>query len=121
MRQLLLGAFVLFHRITGVKIPAYLFAIIYITALNLITINGLVFLMSEYIPSPIISITHLLFSLPLIFVTILIMLLINYFLFPQFKNLEKSAKNHDGYLSVLLYSVLALIIISYNQMDAISK
>ncbi len=121
MRHLLLGAFVLFYRLTGAKIPAYLLAIIYISALNLITINGIAYLLSDYVASQIITVINLMLHTPFILLSILIMISINYFLFPPFKSLEKNAKNHDGYLNVLLYSILALIIISYNQIFALTN
>ncbi len=121
MRHLLLGAFVLFYRITGAKIPAYLLAIIYISSLNILTIYGILYLISGYVNSQIISMAGYIFRNPIIFLTIFIMISVNYFLFPPFHKLEKKAREHDDYLNVLLYSILTLIIISYNQLFTITN
>src|ERR1700744_3425198 len=103
MKILILDLYKLCYRITGSHAFSVGFAFVYITILNLIVTYGIGVLMPGSAASKII---HILLSFPVCIATVIIMLLINFWIMTPLKNMKKERKNKVSYWGIVMYTCI---------------
>jgi hypothetical protein len=86
-------------------------AIVYVTILNLITIDGLGMLLEGWMPTT--RFIHILFIFPYFIVTALIMFFINYLVMLPLKNLRKERSKKPVLLPIVIYTIISILLFLY--------
>ena len=111
MKRLIAKVYRIAFQLSGARLFSFLFALFYITALNMVTVYGLCLLLEDLFPTYFIL---KLFSLPLVVPTSLVMLGINYSLAPSINLVSAIEKKRTAnYATVVLYSAVSLILFAY--------
>jgi len=111
MKRLITDVFKIAYKVTRAKTFSLVFALVFITALNFIVIYGLTTLFDEWVSTRTI---HKLFTFPYYFVTLFVLLLINFLVMIPSKKLGPVLKNKSGSTPpVLIYAMIALILFLY--------
>jgi len=113
MRRLIADVFKILYKITNNKLFSLSFALIYIAILNLLTIRGLCLLLSGLVPY--IELISRIFSKPYIFVTILVAILLNFWIMLPLENLSKERQRPYSIASIIIYTFVALILFLYSR------
>jgi hypothetical protein len=114
MKRIIAKIYRIAFQITGARLFSFIFALAYITALNMVTIYGLCLLLEDLVPTQMLL---KIFSFPLIVPTSLVMLGINYMLAPSLYSISASEKRRNAnYATVVIYSAVSLILFAYSQL-----
>ena len=111
MRRLIADVFKLLYELTGYKFPSFIIALIYISALNLITINGLAVLLAGAFPE--LGIVLRFFMSPFLYGTIAVVLAINYIIMLPLEKLSQEKGTRIMYLPLILYTLMSLLLFAY--------
>jgi len=114
MKRLIVDIYRIVFRLTGVKLFALIFALVYMTALNIIMIYGLGLLTKDWLSF--MAIIPKLFSFPYYFVTSIAVLGITFWLMPSFQSIAKEGKKESSPLALILYTVFSLMLFMYIRM-----
>jgi hypothetical protein len=117
MRRILTEYYSLVYKITGNKLLAYGSGLIFLALLNCIILKGLALLMQDWVGA--IGMLLILFRFPIYFVTFLLSLGVAYWFTPNIQTLTRDAKKNNKYLTVVLYSVFALVLFAYMQLGEV--
>jgi len=110
MKRLIADIYKIVYHITHVKSVSFIFALAYITALNLISIYGLALLLSTWLPTKIIL---KLFVFPYIIIISALILLLNFLLVRPIKNMHNERKKMPFYPSIIAYTLITVILCLY--------
>lgn len=113
MRRILTEFYSLVYKITGNKLLAYSSGLIFLALLNCIILKGMALLMQDWVGA--IGMLLILFRFPVYFITFLASLAAVYWFTPNIQTLARDAKKNNKYLTVVLYSLFALVLFSYMQ------
>lgn len=108
MKRLITDIYKILYRITSNKIISVIIAVLYLSALNLVTIYGLVFLLKNLEKK--IKIILIFFSYPYFIYLSLTMLLLNFWLLTPFKNLSKEKRIRPFVAPIIVYSLVSLVL-----------
>lgn len=108
MKLFITDVYKIFYRIIGRREPAILLAIAYTSALNLLTLYGLAFLLKSAIP--LLGYMLKLFATPYYFFTVAAMLAFNYWLLTPFSDLAKTKKIKPFVAPIIVYSCVAIML-----------
>jgi hypothetical protein len=111
MKRFIVRVFRIAYQITGAKLFSFIFALIYVTGLNLVTIYGLSLLLEGLFPTTFIV---NLFSFPYIYVASIAMLGLVFAMAPSFTSISVERKKKPNYATVLIYSVVSLLLFVYS-------
>ena len=111
MIRLIIDIYRVVFRLTGIKLFAIIFALIYMTTLNLIMIYGLGLLLEGWLPF--MSLVHKLFAFPFYYVTTVVVLSVTFYLMPSFQTIAKEGKKSASPLALILYTFFSLILFAY--------
>lgn len=110
MRGLIAKIYRFLYQITGSQYLSLALAIIYISALNLLTVYGLASLVTEWLPSE--PLLHL-FMFPFVWGLAVVMMVINLAIMMPLNGLFREKHSRTTYAPVLLYSAIALVLYIY--------
>jgi hypothetical protein len=111
MRRLIADIYGLIFRLTGARMPAVVFSLLYVTALNLVMIYGLGLLLEGLFP--IMSIVHKLFSFPYFIVTAVVVFAGTSSQMPSVKSMTQERKRGGSPVAILLYTIFSLMLFAY--------
>ena len=111
MRRLIADIYKILYALTGYKFISFVIALVYITALNLLTIYGLSTLLTGALPFA--GTIQKLFNFPVILITGFAVLSINYWLMLPLENLSKERGAKIMYLPIIIYTVISAILFAY--------
>lgn len=117
MRRILTEYFSLVYKTTGNKLLAYVSGLIILALFNCIIVNGLALLMQDWVGF--MGMLLILFRFPIYFVTFLLSLAAAYWFTPNIQTLSRDAKKNNKYLTVLLYSTFAILLLAYKQLGEV--
>jgi len=110
MKRLIADVYKTVYKISGAKSFSIIFAIAYISALNLISIYGLGLLMEGWMPT---RFVHKLFASPYYIFTTIAMLLFNLWMMTPLKNLSKERNKPPFYPSIIAYTLISILLLLY--------
>ena len=113
MRRLIADIYKILYKITRERYLSLIISIVYITILNLITIQGLGRLLEGWMS--VIGYLRLLFRFPYIIATTIIMLGINFLIMLPLKNLKKERQKKPAIIPIVIYTVICFILVLYMQ------
>ena len=108
MRRLIADIFKILYELTGYKFPSFIAALVYITALNMLTIYGLAILLSGAIPE--VGFIFKLYTFPLYFLTAFGLLAFNYIIMLPLENLSKEKGSKIMPVPIIIYTVISIIL-----------
>ena len=111
MRSLIADIYKILYRLTGKKLFSFSFALSYISVLNLFIIYGLSFLLAGLVPY--ISLLHFLFTKKLIFLTILLVFVVDFLLMLPLQNLSKDKSRPYKLAPIIVFSVASILLFIY--------
>lgn len=112
MKNLTASVFQVLYSMTGLKSLSYGVALVYMTILNMIMINGLSVLMQDIIPG--IGQLHRLFVLPVAAATFVVMLGLTFVLSPKREQIAKDGKKIKKFTIISVYSLIGLLLLTYS-------
>jgi len=110
MKRLIADVYIILWRITKAKSLSFIFALAYITTLNLISIYGLSLLLQGWMSTGMI---RKLFNYPYYLITAPAVFLLNLWLMTPLKNLSKERKKTPFYPSVIAYTLITIVLCIY--------
>jgi hypothetical protein len=110
MKRLIVDLYIILYKITKQGSFSFIFALAYVSILNLISIYGLGFLLKDWMSTGFI---RKLFSFPYYFGTASAMLLFNLWLMAPLKNLPKERKKTPFYPSLIAYTLITIVLCFY--------
>ena len=110
MKQLIADIYKIIYRITHVKAISFIFALAYISALNLISIYGLALLLSTWLPTKFIL---KLFIFPYSIIMTGLVLFVNFMAVRPMKNMHKERKKMPFYPTIVAYTIITIILCLY--------
>lgn len=114
MKRIIAKIYRFTFQLTGARLFSFLFALAYITALNMVTIYGLGLLLEDLFPTKFIL---KIFTFPLIVPASLVMLGINYMIAPSIYSIASVEKRQRAnYATVVIYSAVSAILFAYAQL-----
>jgi hypothetical protein len=112
MNRLIIKTYRTTYQVTHIKVFSFLFALTYITGLNLVTIYGLSLLLDGLLPT---GIVLKLFSWPYSFITSFTVLVINFAITPPIHYIDVEKGKHRVYTPIVIYSIISLILFLYTR------
>jgi hypothetical protein len=110
MKRLIADIYKIIYHITHVKSLSFIVALVYVTALNLISIYGLALLLSTWLPTKIIL---KLFVFPYSIIISALILLLNFQMIRPLKNMHNERKKMPFYPSIIAYTLITIILCLY--------
>ena len=112
MRDLIANIYKILYRKTGKKVFSLLFALAYVSAMNLIILYGIVLLLEDWRPE--MSVLFKFFTFPSNMLMFISMMFINFLMMLPLKNLSKEVRKHASIPQVLVYSFAPLLVFLYS-------
>lgn len=113
MKGLIAGIYNLVYRATGIKPIAFVFALVYVSLLNLVLLYGFSLLMKDLFPF--VGLLTPLFRFPIIIGTLALMLGLTFWLMPSWETITKEGKKVKKYTPIIVYTAVALLIFAYSK------
>ncbi|MCD6010372.1 MAG: hypothetical protein K0Q79_234 [Flavipsychrobacter sp.] len=112
MKRFITDLYKIIYQLTGYKTLSIGLAIVYLSALNLLTLYGLIFLLKGLV-----KVTALLklFAFPYYLITIVAMLAFNYWLLTPLKDLSKGKRIKPLVAPIIVYSLVAILLFLYGR------
>lgn len=113
MKKFIIDIYRVIYQFTGYKTLSIGIAVIYLSALNLLTLYGLIFLLNGLVS----KVTFFLkfFAFPYYLITISAMLVFNFWLLTPLKDLSKSKRVKPFVAPIVVYSFVALLLFLYGR------
>jgi len=110
MKRLIADIYKIIYRFTRVHSASFIFALVYVTTLNLISIYGLALLLSTWLSTKFIL---KLFVFPYLIIIAAIILFFNFRMMRPIKNMHKERKKMPYYPSIIAYTLITIILCLY--------
>ena len=107
---LIIKVYRIIYSVIRLKFPAYLLALLYVTALHMMAIYGFALLGRELAPTQVII---SLFSTRYVYLLALVLLGINYYVTPAFKSIIVENKGQSNNALVFLYTAIDLVFLLF--------
>ncbi len=111
MRVVITEFYSMMFRLTGAKLFSYIAGLLYLSALNFITINGLASLMNGWLGF--VGLILVLFRFPISLATAVGIFGLTYWLTPTVQTVAKDAKKTSSYMTLILYSIFGMLLLTY--------
>lgn len=103
--------FKIIYGLTGSKLFSLLFAVTYITILNLVVLKGLGLLIQDWLK--VVKLMQKIFAFPYLVITFVVMFGINFLSMLPLKNLRKERQKKPVILPIAIYTLIAILIFLY--------
>ncbi len=113
MKRFITDLYKFIYRLTGFKTLSIFLAVVYLSALNLLTLYGLIFLLKGLVSKITLLLTF--FSFPFYFITIALMLIFNFWLLSPIKDLSKGKRVKPLIVPIIVYSFVAFVLFLYGR------
>jgi hypothetical protein len=111
MRRLIADLYKIVYKKTGSKIVSFFSALIYITALNLLTVYGLLILLEDWLPQ--LSYLHKAFVFPYYLITGAAMLSFNFWMMLPLHKLSEEVDVKPITKPIIIYSLASALLYGY--------
>lgn len=111
MKRLTTDIYKVLYKFTGAKWFSVLFAVAYITLLNVITLQGLVLLLQGWMS--ILRFLQKLFAFPYYFIIAVAVFAVNYISILPLKNLKKERHKKPLIIPVIVYTLVCILLYLY--------
>ncbi len=113
MKRFITDLYKFIYRVTGFKTLSVFLAVVYMSALNIMTLFGLIHLLKGLVSKITLLLTF--FSFPVYIITIALMLIFNFWLLSPVKDLSKGKRVKPLIVPIIVYSFVALILFLYGR------
>ena len=110
MRRMIADLYRMMYNLTNNKLISLLFALLYITALNLLTIYGFGLLVEDWLPT---SYVHTLFAYPFIVPIAIVAFVFNFVIMLPLQNLSMGKKTKPMIWSIIAYTAVSILLFLY--------
>ena len=117
MRRILTEFYSLVYKTTGNKLLAYGIGLIVLALFNCIIVKGLAMLIQDWVGFA--GMILILFRFPIYFITFLLSLGVAFWFTPNIQTLTRDAKKNNKYLTIILYSLFAIVLFAYMQLGEV--
>ena len=107
---LIIKVYRIVYFVTGLKVPSFIIALLYITVLHMIMIFGVALLLQDMLPTSII-INY--FSPPYLYGIGAAIFAFNYFVTPPLSTIITDMNRASNYTLLIVYSAIAVILLGY--------
>lgn len=117
MRRILTEFYSLVYKTTGNKLLAYVVGLMVLALFNCVIVKGLAMLIQDWVGFA--AMILVLFRFPIYFATFLLSLGAAYWFTPNIQTLSRDAKKNNKYLTIILYSLFAVVLFAYMQLGEV--